>query len=269
MAAIYAISDIHGCYAAMIETLKLVDLDSSEENKLIFLGDYIDRGEDSRKVLYYIKKLEDRHPKQVIVLLGNHEEMFLDFCNNLVDSLKLKWISVDEYFITIRSFFTDEQFVRIESNPYHLKLFDMVEFIAQEIKKNHHELLEWLLEKEKEPRFFETENQIYVHAGISEEYGELWKYSTDPNDFTWKYPAETGIFYKDIIAGHVSSAKVANDESYLGRIFCDNFNHFFIDGETIRSKKIPLLKYNTDSSVYSSYEKQNNGLWTEYKIIKR
>ncbi len=267
MATIYAISDIHGCYEAMIETLNLVDLDANEENKLILLGDYVDRGEDSSKVLYHIKELEDQYPKQVVVLLGNHEEMFFDFLDNPRDAVR--WISSDEYYITIKSFFTDEQFSYIESNPYHLKVYDMLEFIAQEIKKNHHELLEWLFKKKEDPRFFETENQIYVHAGICEEYEELWKQLTDPNDFIWKSPAETGAFYKDIIAGHVSSADVANDESYLGRVFWDRQSHFFIDGKTIRSKIVPLLTYNTDSKVYSSYERQDDGPWTEYKIAKR
>lgn len=41
MATIYAISDIHGYYNQMIDSLKNVDL-KNEENKIIFLGDYVD-----------------------------------------------------------------------------------------------------------------------------------------------------------------------------------------------------------------------------------
>lgn len=78
MAVIYSMSDIHGDYDAMMDTLSLVDLDSDKEIKLILLGDYIDRGKDSFGVLNYVKQLEENYPEQIVVLIGNHEEMFMD-----------------------------------------------------------------------------------------------------------------------------------------------------------------------------------------------
>lgn len=36
MSTIYSISDIHGCYEAMLDTLNLVDLESDKNNKLLF-----------------------------------------------------------------------------------------------------------------------------------------------------------------------------------------------------------------------------------------
>lgn len=102
MSNIYAFSDIHGFYEFMLDTLSLVDLDSSKENKLIFLGDYVDSGKDSCQVLYHIKELEEKYPEQVIVLLGNHEEMFIDWYT-LKD--ELQWLSQDVNFLTLKSFF--------------------------------------------------------------------------------------------------------------------------------------------------------------------
>ncbi len=50
---IYAMSDIHGCINELKKNMQFVDL--SGDNKLIFLGDYIDYGRESYKVLEYIK----------------------------------------------------------------------------------------------------------------------------------------------------------------------------------------------------------------------
>lgn len=144
----------------------------------------------------------------------------------------------------------------------------MSNFIKGELKKVHTGLLEWLLSK-REEFYYETENQIFVHAGICETDSDLWKHATDPHEFTWKYPAETGTFYKDIIAGHVSTVEVSNDRGYFGKVFWDGQSHFFIDGQTVDSNLIPLLKFDTCAGVYSSYEKQIDGSWNEYKITKR
>ncbi len=60
---LYAVGDIHG-EAEMLEEL-LASLPHREGDRFVFVGDYVDRGPDSRRV--------------VDLLLGNHESMFLDF----------------------------------------------------------------------------------------------------------------------------------------------------------------------------------------------
>ncbi|HQR06830.1 MAG TPA: metallophosphoesterase family protein [Gemmatales bacterium] len=69
----WAIGDIHGCLTAM-ETL-LAALDLQPEDQLIFLGDLVDRGPDTRGVIERIMKL--RTERTVHVIKGNHEEMML------------------------------------------------------------------------------------------------------------------------------------------------------------------------------------------------
>ncbi len=71
------IGDIHGC----LDTLKrLMDKIAwmPGRDRLYFLGDYIDRGINSKAVVDYILKLGSSSP-HVECLLGNHEAMFLDF----------------------------------------------------------------------------------------------------------------------------------------------------------------------------------------------
>src|SRR5712675_42769 len=68
-----AIGDIHGCSAALAALVRAID--PTELDTLVFLGDYIDRGTDSRGVLEQVLALTERCT--VVPLLGNHEEMLL------------------------------------------------------------------------------------------------------------------------------------------------------------------------------------------------
>ncbi len=65
----YVISDIHGCLKTLVKLVERIDL--KQEDQLFFLGDYIDRGADSKGVLDYIIDLSKKH--QIYPLKGNHE----------------------------------------------------------------------------------------------------------------------------------------------------------------------------------------------------
>ena len=69
-----AIGDIHGCITALQTLVDFVEPRPSDT--IITLGDYIDRGPDSRAVLDFIINLDEMH--QLIPLRGNHEIMMLD-----------------------------------------------------------------------------------------------------------------------------------------------------------------------------------------------
>lgn len=71
----FAIGDIHGCareLAALLDQIR-----PTEDDTVVFLGDYIDRGPDSKGVVDIILDLEKR--TTVVALKGNHESMLLDF----------------------------------------------------------------------------------------------------------------------------------------------------------------------------------------------
>jgi predicted phosphodiesterase len=70
------IGDIHGDYGVLNTILSKINYErylSDEHNKLIFLGDYIDRGQRSPEVLYAVCFLKARFPQSVILMRGNHE----------------------------------------------------------------------------------------------------------------------------------------------------------------------------------------------------
>jgi serine/threonine protein phosphatase 1 len=72
---LYAIGDIHGELGKLDELLERLPL--AQGDRLVFLGDYVDRGPDSKGVVDRLIELERRVP--CVFLLGNHESMFLDF----------------------------------------------------------------------------------------------------------------------------------------------------------------------------------------------
>lgn len=102
-------------------------------------------------------------------------------------------------------------------------------------------------------RYYETENQIFVHAGIAEEAGEYWETVIDENDYTDLYPPNVGEFYKDIVAGHVYTHSIADDPRFFD-IYYDGASHYYIDGDTLTSGRIPVLMYDTETEAYYDCE---------------
>ena len=68
-----AIGDIHGCGKALRELLRVIE--PTADDTIVLLGDYVDRGPDSRGVVDQLVELATRC--QVVGLRGNHEVMFL------------------------------------------------------------------------------------------------------------------------------------------------------------------------------------------------
>lgn len=75
-----AVGDIHGC-STMLDDL-LQEVAPGDGDRLVFLGDYLDRGPDGRGVIERLLALQRRWP-QTVFLRGNHEQMFVDFLDGL------------------------------------------------------------------------------------------------------------------------------------------------------------------------------------------
>ncbi len=87
--SIYAIGDIHGCLDLLDGLLSEIQPDLHRD-KLLFIGDYIDRGPDSKGVVDYILNLQKLYPREnFICLKGNHEAMFQDFLRGIEPDLFL------------------------------------------------------------------------------------------------------------------------------------------------------------------------------------
>jgi serine/threonine protein phosphatase 1 len=78
MTRTYAIGDSHGCLAQLRSLIEQCERHAGKQrSRFVFLGDYIDRGPDSRGVLDLLVDLQKWSPDEIICLLGNHEAMLL------------------------------------------------------------------------------------------------------------------------------------------------------------------------------------------------
>ena len=74
----FTIGDIHGCRGALADLLlQCHEYAAGRPSRFVFIGDYIDRGPDSRGVIETVRELEHEAPRRVVCLLGNHEELLL------------------------------------------------------------------------------------------------------------------------------------------------------------------------------------------------
>jgi len=78
---IYAIPDIHGQAAQLDAALARIARDGGADARIVFLGDLVDRGPDSRSVIERLMRGQ-QEGRPWTVLRGNHDQMFLDFLDH-------------------------------------------------------------------------------------------------------------------------------------------------------------------------------------------
>lgn len=70
------LGDVHGCYFTLKHLIK--EHWQPEQEKLVSVGDLINKGPHSGKCIKYWRKLQTAHPGRVILIRGNHEQAFID-----------------------------------------------------------------------------------------------------------------------------------------------------------------------------------------------
>lgn len=259
---IYAMSDIHGCIEDLKKQMRYVDL--CRENRIIFLGDYIDYGYSSCQVLQYLWELQEQNGEEkVIVLKGNHEQMFLewidDYRNPYSDKTEGRfiwndWLRTDfeRGAHTISTFISSNQMDFLGQIARTCSMETINQEAVQMILSDYKELIGWI---RKMPLYYETESQIFVHAGVDEEAGEHWKWGTSDAVLLGKFPAARGKFYKTVIAGHVGTGThdLSDDYSYHD-IYFDGESHYYIDGSIYKGGKLLLLGYDEKKEQYYQIE---------------
>jgi serine/threonine protein phosphatase 1 len=159
---ILAIGDIHGCSVAFDALLEVVN--PGTDDLVITLGDYIDRGPDSNKVLERLIKLHETIP--IVSLSGNHEEMVLEWRKNNYDATLTWWANGG--LATLKSYCQGDEgwliemfwksFSPIQAGEHHAAACEL-------IPQSHWELIEncnyW----------FETKDWIFVHGQLDPDLG--------------------------------------------------------------------------------------------------
>lgn len=245
---LYAMSDIHGYWNPFQEALKRIgDWEAlletgTDQDKLLFLGDYVDGGSDSFQVLSYLRELQLRFPKNVVVLKGNHDQDLIDFLYS-EDALTM----VSYYTETLSSFLSETQREHWKKQEWRTSE-GFLQAVRGEIRQSHPQLCTWLRHL---PAYYRTDKQVFVHAGIDEEAGEYWEWGSSEDVMLRKYPPSTGNFPLDIIAGHVGTYELAKNPDFHG-VFHDGAAHYFIDGTVEVSGRIPVLAYDSHTGKYES-----------------
>lgn len=70
------VSDLHGdyeCFSQILNEINYASFLSHARNKMVFLGDYVDRGSNSVGVLYSVCQLKLAYPDSIVLMRGNHE----------------------------------------------------------------------------------------------------------------------------------------------------------------------------------------------------
>ena len=96
-----AIGDIHGNLAALADLLGKIRGEVAKGDHVVFLGDYIDRGPDSKGCVDAILDFRASTPATVVCLMGNHEDWFLETRDNHQEH---SWLLGMEGWPTVRSY---------------------------------------------------------------------------------------------------------------------------------------------------------------------
>ncbi|WGW04641.1 metallophosphoesterase family protein [Tropicibacter oceani] len=78
----YAVGDIHGCDGLLAKLFDRFAADAHPSARLICVGDYVDRGEESAQVLKRLHAMQTESGGMMVCLMGNHERMLLNFLDD-------------------------------------------------------------------------------------------------------------------------------------------------------------------------------------------
>jgi serine/threonine protein phosphatase 1 len=167
----YAIGDIHGSSMLLLIMLERIkDHADGREHRIITLGDYCDRGPDSKTVYDILMARPD-----IITLRGNHEEMFL--------------AASDGRFGEVNHFMSNGGDATCKS------------FGVKGPHQVPQKYLDWI---ENNTRYwFEDELRVYVHAGVNWNIPEMEKQNR--LHLTWMrepFLSHTEPMFKYIVHGH-------------------------------------------------------------------
>jgi serine/threonine protein phosphatase 1 len=183
----FAIGDIHGCFEKLVELIGKIPIDGARD-RLLFIGDYIDRGPDSFEVVEYLTELPRRFA-DIVFLKGNHEDMLLNY---LAGRDRLTYLHNGGQS-------TLDAYLR-RSNP----LDDFP------IPKHHLDFFNSL------KLHYQTEGFIFVHAGLR--HGRSLE-DQDTQDLLWireDFIFNSSSFGKRVVFGHTPFDKPRVEPNKIG-----------------------------------------------------
>jgi serine/threonine protein phosphatase 1 len=177
--SVFAIGDVHGCDEELRALLQKLPL--TRDSLVVFLGDYIDRGPNSRGVVETI--LELKQYCRVVCLLGNHELMLSEFLDGS-DARRMARFIYNGGGATLASYSDDDGVVAIP--PEHLEFYK--ELAHYHVEGDH----------------------CFVHAGLPVDVEEL-DLDVHGEDLVWmrlRPGAPEPTYSKIVVHGHTPRPEV-------------------------------------------------------------
>ncbi|QAY68094.1 metallophosphoesterase family protein [Paenibacillus protaetiae] len=183
------ISDIHGCLDELRALLRQTGYTPGED-KLILLGDYVDRGLNSKETVEEAIRLVNNG---AAAIRGNHDQRLADLVRNGGDEV-------------VRKFFehggeqTFRSYAGVPSSDMSLSAFRQLMLT----KFAHH-----LAFLEELPFYIEDDRHIYVHAGLHPDFSN-WKEQPEYNFMYIKEPflSRPAAVSKTVVFGHTRTADI-------------------------------------------------------------
>jgi len=199
--ATIAIGDIHGNLRALDDLLARIEREVNKSDTVVFLGDYVDRGPDTRGCIERILDFERSARASVITLLGNHEEWLL---RTFDDYSRHSWIFMG-------AFPTIESYSRTAVTKIHCEIKKLGPKLILD-----HVRLPYDLFFDAKPRkhidfikslkiYHRSPDGVCVHGGLDPAAGPPEEQKTEDliwgtDEFPEAYSGEDTIFY-----GHVNN----------------------------------------------------------------
>jgi serine/threonine protein phosphatase 1 len=203
MGRTFVIGDVHGQRALLERVLGKLPFIAPDDT-LVLLGDYLDRGPDCRGVVELLRRLPEQTAGRVVLLRGNHEDVYLR-------SLTGK---VDVAFFLARGNGAAEAFWSFTDRPVE----PGAELSIDEAKELFG--LAWLPPwmpawLASMPTWYEDEHALYVHAGLDGE-GDAWKHPQDGRDqpLLWMREPDFYLRYegKPVVFGHTPTSELPPED---------------------------------------------------------
>lgn len=222
MSSHWFIGDVAGQYDALVRLANKIP----EKDTIVLLGDLVDRGPDSKKVVQWA--IDNSKSGRVKVLLGNHEQMFVDWYSGLGLYMSGVWEYYNGGDATLSSYCPAWRILSKDE-------------ITESIPREHIKFLRDL------PVLLVGEGWVASHAPLSSKFSEdaveVWEEQTE-NSLIWNRD-EPVRYSKFQINGH---------NSHWGlRVYSDNEGDFGVCLDTSRQKTLTAFCYDTREILQEEY----------------
>ncbi len=159
------IGDIHGNFDSLKEVLDLANF-KIEEDRLIFLGDYIDGYNQPVEVVNFLIDINEKSAFDNIFLMGNHDSWMVNVLNEDLPHFR------DQVYIESKHY----SWIRQGGKETHEAYLQLTDKQILEHKTKFYDLLKY---------YHVEDNNLYVHAGYDPDVGFETSKNTNEEVFLW------------------------------------------------------------------------------------